>query len=208
MASLLVLAVLLTLLYFTAIFALFSYVGPVLHALAPMTVSQVSMMLLVVGLAGVVGTLVGGWANDRSGPVLTLKMQLLHRSVLQTAMPASNIKISIAGRSRSAIRKSLINLSEDAGVPQVVLTKVTTKLPPVDGHDLSDAHSIAHLSENKPTINWRNHILAGSRLYFACQKRLIANSGNLIGSGDVTRSKGPSHLSANRSGTVAMRSEL
>ncbi len=77
----------LTLLYFTAIFSLFSYVGPVLHALGPLSPAQVSITLLVVGVAGVAGTLVGGWGTDRFGPVRTLRAQLLVFVVAQAAVP-------------------------------------------------------------------------------------------------------------------------
>ena len=81
------LPLLLTLLYFTAIFTLFGYIGPVLQALGPMTVGQVSLMLLAVGVSGVIGTLLGGWANDRFGPERTLKVQLLIFTLAQVAVP-------------------------------------------------------------------------------------------------------------------------
>jgi DHA1 family inner membrane transport protein len=73
----------LTLLYFTAIFLVFSYIGPVLQALQPMSNNQLSVTLMLFGLSGVLGTLVGGWANDRFGPLRTLVLQL---SVLGTMM--------------------------------------------------------------------------------------------------------------------------
>jgi DHA1 family inner membrane transport protein len=72
-----------TLLYFVAIFLVFSYIGPVLKALVPMGGAQLSMTLLLFGVAGVAGTLVGGWANDRFGPQRTLRVQL---TVLATSM--------------------------------------------------------------------------------------------------------------------------
>jgi DHA1 family inner membrane transport protein len=81
------LPLLLTLLYFTAIFTLFGYIGPVLQALGPMTVGQVSFVLLAVGVSGVIGTLVSGWANDRFGAVPTLKVQLLVFLFAQVAVP-------------------------------------------------------------------------------------------------------------------------
>ncbi|MBC7611022.1 MAG: MFS transporter [Polaromonas sp.] len=65
-----------TLLYFVAIFSVFAYVGPVLQALNPMTSTQLSITLAVFGTAGVVGTLTGGWANDRFGSINTTKVQL------------------------------------------------------------------------------------------------------------------------------------
>jgi DHA1 family inner membrane transport protein len=67
----------LTLLYFTAIFCVFSYIGPVLRALyPPMTDTRLSLTLMCFGLAGVAGTLIGGWANDRFGSLPTLRTQL------------------------------------------------------------------------------------------------------------------------------------
>ncbi len=65
-----------TLLFFVAIFSVFAYVGPVLLALNAMSPLQLSGVLAVFGVAGVVGTLVGGWANDRFGPLRTLRVQL------------------------------------------------------------------------------------------------------------------------------------
>jgi DHA1 family inner membrane transport protein len=50
-----------TLLYFIAIFVVFSYMGPVLKALQPMGAAQVSFTVMLFGLSGVIGTLVGGW---------------------------------------------------------------------------------------------------------------------------------------------------
>lgn len=73
----------LTLLYFIAIFLVFSYIGPVLQALVPMSGERLSVTLMLFGLSGVAGTLVGGWANDRFGPRRSLVVQL---SVLGTMM--------------------------------------------------------------------------------------------------------------------------
>jgi MFS transporter, DHA1 family, inner membrane transport protein len=73
----------LTLLYFIAIFLVFAYIGPVLQALLPMSPERMSLTLMLFGLAGVVGTLVGGWANDRFGARRTLPVQL---TVLATTM--------------------------------------------------------------------------------------------------------------------------
>ena len=66
-----------TLLYFVAIFSVFAYVGPVLQALNAMSSVQLSMTLAVFGLAGVGGTLLGGWANDRYGSIQTTRVQLV-----------------------------------------------------------------------------------------------------------------------------------
>ena len=73
----------LTLLYFTAIFAVFSYIGPVLQALQQMSAEKLSLTLMMFGLSGVVGTLIGGWANDHFGAQRSLRVQLL---VLATTM--------------------------------------------------------------------------------------------------------------------------
>lgn len=78
-------ALALTLLYFTAIFLVFAYIGPVLKALVPMDASRLSLTLMLFGLSGVAGTLLGGWENDRLGWRRTL---LLHLSVLALTMAA------------------------------------------------------------------------------------------------------------------------
>ncbi|WP_431097612.1 MFS transporter [Polaromonas aquatica] len=65
-----------TLLYFIAIFSVFAYVGPVLQALNPMSSTQLSATLAVFGLAGVAGTLMGGWATDRFGALRSMRVQL------------------------------------------------------------------------------------------------------------------------------------
>lgn len=67
----------LTLLYFTAIFLVFSYIGPVLKALVPMDAGRLSVTLMLFGLSGVAGTLVGGWENDRFGWRRTLTTHLV-----------------------------------------------------------------------------------------------------------------------------------
>ncbi len=65
-----------TLLYFVAIFSVFAYVGPVLLALNAMGSVQLSVVLALFGVAGVAGTLTGGWANDRFGPLQTMRVLL------------------------------------------------------------------------------------------------------------------------------------
>ena len=65
-----------TLLYFIAIFSVFAYIGPVLQALNTMSSTQLSITLAVFGVAGVAGTLSGGWANDRFGALPTMRAQL------------------------------------------------------------------------------------------------------------------------------------
>ena len=77
----------LTLLYFTAIFSVFSYIGPVLQALVPMGGLQMSLTLMLFGISGVVGTLVGGWANDRFGAPRTLLVQLSMLAAMMLVVP-------------------------------------------------------------------------------------------------------------------------
>ena len=74
---------LMTLLYFSAIFVVISFVVPVLQALVPMAPGTLGLTLMLFGVSGVVGTLVGGAANDRFGERRTLSTQLL---VLATTM--------------------------------------------------------------------------------------------------------------------------
>lgn len=76
-----------TLLYFMAIFAVFSYIGPVLQNLSPMSHERMSITLAIFGLAGVVGTLVGGWANDRFGTRRTLTAQITVLGSMMAAVP-------------------------------------------------------------------------------------------------------------------------
>ncbi|MGB4118126.1 MAG: MFS transporter [Polaromonas sp.] len=65
-----------TLLFFIAIFSVFAYVGPVLLALNAMSPVTLSVVLALFGLAGIAGTLLGGWANDRFGSLRTISVQL------------------------------------------------------------------------------------------------------------------------------------
>ena len=76
-----------TLLYFVAVFSVFAYIGPVLQALNPMSTGGLSLTLAVFGLSGVVGTLVGGWANDRFGALRTLVAQLTVLIVMMGLLP-------------------------------------------------------------------------------------------------------------------------
>jgi DHA1 family inner membrane transport protein len=78
---------LLTLLYFIAIFAVFSYIGPVLQALTPMSREQQSLTLALFGLSGVAGTLIGGVANDRFGARRTLMLQLTVLGATMALLP-------------------------------------------------------------------------------------------------------------------------
>lgn len=65
-----------TLLFFIAIFSVFAYVGPVLLALNAMGATQLSVVLAIFGLAGIAGTLLGGWATDCFGSLRTIGVQL------------------------------------------------------------------------------------------------------------------------------------
>ena len=76
-----------TLLYFVAIFAVFAYIGPVLQALAPMSGVRLSITLALFGLSGVVGTLIGGAANDRFGSRRTLAVQLSALGITMAVLP-------------------------------------------------------------------------------------------------------------------------
>jgi DHA1 family inner membrane transport protein len=77
----------LTLMYFSAIFTVFSYSGPVLLALYPMSPEMLSLTLMLFGLAGVTGTLTGGWANDRFGALPTLRCQLAMLALMMALAP-------------------------------------------------------------------------------------------------------------------------
>ena len=80
-------ALALTLLYFTAIFSVFAYIGPVLQALAPMSAEALSLTLMFFGVSGVTGTLLGGWANDRFGSQRTLPVQLATLAAMMALVP-------------------------------------------------------------------------------------------------------------------------
>jgi MFS transporter, DHA1 family, inner membrane transport protein len=77
------LTLLLTLCYFVSIFVVFSYIGPVQLALNPLSPNELTFTLMLFGVAGVLGTISGGWASDLFGPQRTLVVQL---SVLGTMM--------------------------------------------------------------------------------------------------------------------------
>lgn len=76
-----------TLLYFIAIFSVFAYLGPVLQALVAMSASHLSFTLVLFGISGVVGTLAGGWASDRFGPIRTLRFNLAAFIVVMLCVP-------------------------------------------------------------------------------------------------------------------------
>ncbi|MFM8767298.1 MAG: MFS transporter, partial [Rubrivivax sp.] len=77
----------LTLVYFIAIFSVFSYMGPVLKSLQPMGAGALSAVISLFGVAGVVGTLSGGRAADRWGPRRSLTFSLSGISLCQLVLP-------------------------------------------------------------------------------------------------------------------------
>lgn len=80
----------LTLTYFIAIFAVFSYIGPVLQSLRPMDPTTLSLVISAFGCAGTVGTLTGGRAADRLGPRLTLSLGLAGLAICLLLLPFSS----------------------------------------------------------------------------------------------------------------------
>jgi DHA1 family inner membrane transport protein len=76
-----------SLLYFIAIFSVFSYVGPVMQALNPLSPTMLSWTLAIFGLSGVVGTVLGGWAADRFGAVRTIRIQMLVLVTMMVLVP-------------------------------------------------------------------------------------------------------------------------
>lgn len=83
----------LTLVYFIAIFSVFSYMGPVLQSLSPLGPGALSAVISAFGVAGVVGTLSGGRAADRWGPrrSLTVSLSGLSLCLLILPMTAGNL---------------------------------------------------------------------------------------------------------------------
>jgi DHA1 family inner membrane transport protein len=65
----------------------FAYIGPVLHALLPMSSERLSLTLMMFGISGVIGTLVGGWANDHFGPRRSLMVQLTTLGITMVLVP-------------------------------------------------------------------------------------------------------------------------
>lgn len=84
-----------TLLYFIAIFSVFSYIGPVLQALNPLTPGQLSALLVAFGVSGVVGTMSGGWAADRFGAIRTLRVQLSVLTAMLVLVPFTQGSIAL-----------------------------------------------------------------------------------------------------------------
>jgi len=76
-----------TLLMFTAIFFVFTYIGPVLQELGGLNANELSIVLALFGCGGVVGTLMGGWAADRLGVLQTLALQLSVVALMMVLLP-------------------------------------------------------------------------------------------------------------------------
>ncbi|MEP7282982.1 MAG: MFS transporter [Rubrivivax sp.] len=76
-----------TMLYFSAIFTVFSYIAPVLDALVPGVGPGLAWTLMLFGLAGVVGTLLGGAAADRFGAQRTQLSLLLALAAAMALLP-------------------------------------------------------------------------------------------------------------------------
>jgi MFS transporter, DHA1 family, inner membrane transport protein len=76
-----------TLLYFTAVFTVFSYIAPVHTALLPEGRLGLPWTLTLFGLAGVAGTLTGGFATDRFGPRRTMQVLLAVLTAMMALLP-------------------------------------------------------------------------------------------------------------------------
>jgi DHA1 family inner membrane transport protein len=72
---------------FTAIFGGFTYIGPVLQELDGLDATGLSVVLAIFGCAGVVGTLMGGWAADRFGVLRTTAIQLTVVALMMAVLP-------------------------------------------------------------------------------------------------------------------------
>ena len=66
---------------------MFSYSGPVLLALVPMSGERLSITLALFGCSGVAGTLLGGAANDRFGPRRTMVLLLTVLGATMALLP-------------------------------------------------------------------------------------------------------------------------
>ena len=118
---------LVTLLYFIAIFCVFSYIGPVQQALNPMSPEKLSITLAMFGLAGVAGTLLGGWANDRFGalPTLCVQIGVLMASMIVLPFTQGNYALTltafivwgIAGFGMMAPQQSRLATASPANAP-------------------------------------------------------------------------------------------
>jgi len=82
-----VLTLALTLLYFCGIFVVSAYMGPIQLSLNPLTAQQLSGVLMAIGVGGVAGTVLGGWATDRFGPHRALRWQISGLCACMMAVP-------------------------------------------------------------------------------------------------------------------------
>lgn len=149
-----------TLLFFIAIFSVFTFIGPVLLALNPMTSAQLSMTLVVFGLAGVVGTLTGGWATDRFGSLNTIGVQLGVLVSMMCLLPltqghipatlATLVVWGVAGFGLMAPQQSRLATLSPAQAPLLLslnssMLYIGTALGAVISGALIDAVGFAHL---------------------------------------------------------------
>jgi DHA1 family inner membrane transport protein len=151
----------LTALYFMAIFIVWSYIAPVLQALYPMSGERLSASLMLFGVAGVVGTLLGGWANDRIGPRKTLMLQLAAMVVTMTLVPltqghyaavlASFMLWTVAGFGMMAPQQTRLAMLSPSQAPLLFslnssMVYVGTALGAAVGGALSSAVGMQHLA--------------------------------------------------------------
>ncbi len=76
-----------TALYFAAIFTVFSFIVLVLRALVPLSPTAVSLTLMLFGAAGLAGTLLGGYGNDRFGARTALTAHLTTLILMMLLLP-------------------------------------------------------------------------------------------------------------------------
>lgn len=79
-----------TALYFAAVFIVFSFIVLVLRALTPLSAGGLSLTLMLFGSAGLVGTLSGGYCNDRFGSRVTLTTMLTLLASTMLVLPLTS----------------------------------------------------------------------------------------------------------------------
>ncbi len=79
-----------TLLYFTAIFSVMAYAGPVMLALNPLTPGELSLMLMMFGFSGVAGSMFSGWVVDRIGALRAARRQLILLAGMMLLVPLTS----------------------------------------------------------------------------------------------------------------------
>jgi MFS transporter, DHA1 family, inner membrane transport protein len=84
-----------TLLYFIAIASVFTYIGPVLLALNPLTPEELSFTLVIFGVSGVAGTIIGGFAVDRFGALRTIAIQLAVLAGMMALVPLTRDRAAL-----------------------------------------------------------------------------------------------------------------